>query len=34
MIYYDNQNVITLIKNSQFYAHIKYINIQHYYIRK
>ena len=34
MIYYDNQNVITLIKNPQFHIHIKYINIQHHYIRK
>ena len=34
MIYYDNQNVITLIKNLQFYVHIKYINIQYHYVRK
>ena len=34
MIYCDNQNIITLIKNLQFYIYIKYIDIQYYYVRE
>ncbi len=33
MIYENNQNVIVLIKNSQFHARIKHINIQTHFIR-
>jgi hypothetical protein len=34
MIYEDNQNVIALIKNSQFHARIKHIDIQTHFIRE
>jgi CobQ-like glutamine amidotransferase family enzyme len=34
MIYEDNQNVIALIKNSQFHARIKHIDIQIHFIRE
>jgi hypothetical protein len=34
MIYEDNQSVIALIKNSQFHARIKHIDIQTHFIRK
>jgi hypothetical protein len=34
MIYENNQNVIALIKNSQFHARIKHIDIQTHFIRK
>jgi hypothetical protein len=34
MIYEDNQNVIVLIKNSQFHARIKHIDIQTHFIKK
>jgi hypothetical protein len=34
IIYEDNQNVIVLIKNSQFHARIKHIDIQIYFIKK
>jgi hypothetical protein len=34
MIYKDNQNVIVLIKNSQFHARIKHIDIQIHFIRE
>ncbi len=34
MIYENNQNAIVLIKNSQFYARIKYIDIQIHFIKK
>ncbi len=34
MIYENNQNVIVLIKNSQFHARIKHIDIQTHFIRK
>ena len=33
-IFKNNQNVIVFIKNAQFYARIKYINIAHYFIRE
>jgi hypothetical protein len=34
MIYENNQNVIVLIKNSQFHARIKHIDIQTHFIRE
>jgi hypothetical protein len=34
IIYENNQNVIVLIKNSQFHARIKHIDIQTYFIKK
>jgi hypothetical protein len=34
MIYEDNQSVIVLIKNSQFHARIKHIDIQIFFIRE
>jgi hypothetical protein len=34
MIYKNNQNVIALIKNSQFHARIKHINIQTHFIKE
>jgi hypothetical protein len=34
MIYEDNQNVIVLIKNSQFHARIKHIDIQTHFIKE
>ncbi len=34
MIYEDNQSIIILIKNSQFHARIKHIDIQIHFIRK
>ncbi len=34
MIYKDNQNVIVLIKNFQFHARIKYIDIQIHFIKE
>jgi hypothetical protein len=34
MIYENNQNVIALIKNSQFHARIKHIDIQIHFIRE
>jgi hypothetical protein len=34
MIYEDNQNVIALIKNSQFHARIKHIDIQIHFIKE
>ncbi len=34
MIYENNQNVITLIKNSQFHARTKYIDIQTHFIKE
>jgi hypothetical protein len=34
MIYEDNQSVIVLIKNSQFHARIKHIDIQIHFIRE
>jgi hypothetical protein len=34
MIYENNQNAIALIKNSQFHARIKYIDIQIHFIRE
>jgi hypothetical protein len=34
MIYENNQNAITLIKNSQFHARIKHIDIQIHFIQK
>jgi hypothetical protein len=34
MIYKNNQNVIVLIKNSQFHARIKYIDIQTHFIKE
>jgi hypothetical protein len=34
MIYEDNQSAIVLIKNSQFHARIKHIDIQIHFIRK
>ncbi len=34
MIYEDNQNAIALIKNSQFHARIKHIDIQTHFIRE
>jgi hypothetical protein len=34
MIYENNQSVIALIKNSQFHAQIKHIDIQTHFIRK
>ena len=30
----NNQKTIALIKNSEFYIYIKYIDIYHYFIRK
>ena len=33
IIYYNNQGAITLVKNPQFHAHTKHIDIQHYFIR-
>jgi hypothetical protein len=33
MIYENNQNVIILVKNSQFHARIKYIDIQIHFIK-
>ena len=33
VIYCNNQNVQTLIKNFIFYIRNKYINIQHYFIK-
>jgi hypothetical protein len=34
MIYEDNQDVIALIKNSQFHARTKHINIQTHFIKE
>jgi CobQ-like glutamine amidotransferase family enzyme len=34
MIYEDNQNIIILIKNSQFHARIKHIDIQICFIKE
>jgi hypothetical protein len=34
MIYENNQNVIALIKNYQFHARIKHIDIQIHFIRE
>jgi hypothetical protein len=34
MIYEDNQNVIALIKNSQFHARTKHIDIQIHFIKE
>jgi CobQ-like glutamine amidotransferase family enzyme len=34
MIYENNQNVIVLIKKSQFHARIKHIDIQIHFIKK
>jgi hypothetical protein len=34
MIYENNQNVIVLIKNFQFHARIKYIDIQIHFIKE
>jgi hypothetical protein len=34
MIYENNQSVIALIKNSQFYARIKHIDIKTHFIKK
>jgi hypothetical protein len=34
MIYENNQSVIILIKNSQFHARIKHIDIQTHFVRK
>ncbi len=34
IIYEDNQDVIALIKNSQFHARTKHIDIQTHFIRK
>ncbi len=34
MIYENNQNVIVLVKNSQFHARIKHIDIQIHFIKK
>jgi hypothetical protein len=34
MIYEDNQSAIVLIKNSQFHARIKHIDIQTHFIRE
>jgi hypothetical protein len=34
MIYEDNQSAIALIKNPQFHARIKHIDIQTHFIRK
>jgi hypothetical protein len=34
MIYENNQSVIALIKNSQFHARIKHIDIQIHFIKK
>jgi hypothetical protein len=34
MIYENNQNVIAFVKNSQFHAQIKHIDIQTHFIRK
>ncbi len=34
MIYENNQNVIALIKNSQFHARIKHIDIQIHFIKE
>jgi hypothetical protein len=34
MIYENNQNVIVLIKNSQFHARIKHIDIQTHFIKE
>ncbi len=30
----NNQKAIVLTKNSEFYVHIKYINIYHHFIRE
>jgi CobQ-like glutamine amidotransferase family enzyme len=34
MIYKDNQNAIVLVKNSQFHARIKHIDIQTHFIKE
>ncbi len=34
MIYENNQNAIVFVKNSQFHARIKHIDIQIHFIRK
>ncbi len=34
MIYENNQSVIALVKNSQFHARIKHIDIQTHFIRE
>jgi CobQ-like glutamine amidotransferase family enzyme len=34
IIYEDNQNVIALVKNSQFHARIKHIDIQIHFIKE
>jgi hypothetical protein len=34
MIYENNQNVIAFVKNSQFHARIKHIDIQIHFIKK
>jgi hypothetical protein len=34
MIYENNQNVIAFVKNSQFHARIKYIDIQTHFIKE
>jgi hypothetical protein len=34
MIYENNQKIITLIKNFQFHAQIKHIDIQTHFVRK
>jgi hypothetical protein len=34
MIYEDNQNVIVFVKNFQFHARIKHIDIQTHFIKK
>jgi hypothetical protein len=34
MIYEDNQSVIVFVKNSQFHARIKHIDIQTHFIKE
>jgi folate-dependent phosphoribosylglycinamide formyltransferase PurN len=34
VIYYDNQEAITLAKNPQFHTRTKHINIQHHFVRE
>ena len=33
-IYINNQSYIILVKNSEYYTRIKYIDIQYYFIRE
>ena len=34
LLWGDNKLSIKLVKNAEFHAHIKYINVQHHYIRE